>query len=126
MKRKRTSEQASTRRMMNGWTLDVANELMSARGLSRREAFRQAWACRRLLEALAQGVVEFQYRKMNGEVRRARGTLCRGVSERFDSYVPKTERKAAVEDYPKLEFAYWDLDREAFRCFSAENILVNS
>ncbi|MBE6070317.1 MAG: hypothetical protein E7211_21885, partial [Clostridium lundense] len=60
-----------SRRMMSSWTLELANWLMSEKDMTRREAFLKAHLVRRLLDGLGQGVVVFQYRKENGEIRQA-------------------------------------------------------
>ena len=68
---KSITEQKMTQRMMDRWTLELANWLMSEKDMTRREAFLKAHLVRRLLDGLGQGVVVFQYRKErteNGEV----------------------------------------------------------
>ena len=109
-----------TQRMMDRWTLELANWLMSEKDLERREAFRKAHLVRRLLDRLGRGVVVFQYRKENGEIRQARGTLCPGVSEDFDRYEYKREDADAFSRADEHGvYVYFDLDRRAFRSFAA-------
>jgi hypothetical protein len=71
-------------KLLNRWTLDLANHLIDE-GWTRKEAFKQAHLCRRLLECLGMGTVVFEYEKKDGSVRRARGTLCKGISKDFAS-----------------------------------------
>ena len=109
-----------SRRMMSSWTLELANWLMSERDMTRREAFLKAHLTRRLLDGLGQGVVVFQYRKENGEIRQARGTLCPGVSEDYDRYEYKRDDSDAFSRADERGvYVYFDLDRNAFRSFAA-------
>ena len=109
-----------SRRMMSSWTLELANWLMSERDMTRREAFLKAHQTRRLLDGLGQGVVVFQYRKENGEIRQARGTLCPGVSEDYDRYEYKRDDSDAFSRADERGvYVYFDLDRRAFRSFAA-------
>ena len=109
-----------SRRMMSSWTLELANWLMIEKDLERREAFLKAHLVRRLLDGLGQGVVVFQYRKENGEIRQARGTLCPGVSEDYDRYEYKRDDSDAFSRADERGvYVYFDLDRRAFRTFAA-------
>ena len=74
-------------KLLNRWLFDLANELIDE-GWTRKEAFKQAHLCRRLLECLGLGTVVFEYEKKDGSVRRARGTLCKGISKEFDLDAP--------------------------------------
>ena len=113
-----------SRRMMSSWTLELANWLMIEKDLERREAFLKAHLVRRLLDGLGQGVVVFQYRKENGEIRQARGTLCPGVSEDFDHYEYKRDDSDAFSRADERGvYVYFDLDRRAFRSFAAWRLI---
>ena len=113
-----------TQRMMDRWTLELANWLMSEKDMGRREAFLKAHLTRRLLDGLGQGVVMFQYRKDDGEIRQARGTLCPGVSEDFDHYEYKRDDSEAFQRADERGvYVYFDLDRNAFRSFAAARLI---
>ena len=113
-----------SRRMMSSWTLELANWLMSEKDLERREAFLKAHLARRLLDGLGQGVVVFQYRKENGEIRQARGTLCPGVSEDYDRYEYKRDDSDAFSRADERGvYVYFDLDRNAFRSFATWRLI---
>jgi hypothetical protein len=113
-----------TQRMMDRWTVELANWLMSERDMTRREAFLKAHLTRRLLDGLGQGVIVFQYRKENGELRTARGTLCPGISEDFDHYEYKRDDSDAFSRADERGvYVYFDLDRNAFRSFATWRLI---
>ena len=112
------------RLLLNSWTLELANWLIAEQGLKRREAFRKAHLTRQLLGMLGEGVVTFRYKKANGEERQARGTLCPGVSVDFDHYVYKDEdADTFTRVLRRGVYVYFDLDRRAFRSFSAKGLI---
>ena len=71
----------------------------------------------RLKKLLKAGVVEFSYKKKDGSVRKAKGTL-------KDELLPETdnddERK---KNLSKDCFYYYDLKRDDFRCFLKDNFI---
>ena len=105
-------------RLLKRWTFNLANDLIDE-GWPRKEAFKQAYLCRRLLQCLGVGKVEFEYYKKDGTVRRARGTLCKGVSKDFDYYEYKKEHQKMN---PFNVFTYYDLDATGFRTFDATRL----
>jgi len=120
MKKRKQQEERS---LLGAWVCDMANRLMneSEVPMTQSEAFRQAHLVRRLLEKLGEGEVTFLYKEKGGGLRVAFGTLCAGVDPAFDNYVHKT-----VENNHKTEtlnFTYWDLERHAFRTFSALRVM---
>ena len=76
-----------------------------------------------LTKALGEGVVVFTYKKDNGFLRRARGTLCPGIDEEYDNYKPKGTKKRNEDDIERTDFTYWDLDKHGFRTFKAERLI---
>ena len=109
-------------RLLAGWVTSLANVLMYHKYLTRSEAFRKAHLAKQLLEALGQGEVVFTFKKENGFLRRARGTLCRGISEVYDNWQPAGTKSHRDSDGDSA-FTYFDLDVEAFRSFKAENLI---
>ena len=111
------------RRLGNRWVFDCANRLIEDEGMERKNAFRQAAKAYHLLGRLGKGEVLFEYVKANGELRKARGTLCRGISSVLDSY----EFKNGRPDMGRTEsgtIVYFDLDKEEFRCLHIRNLLT--
>ena len=112
-------------------TCVLANFLVHHRGIDRSKAFKMAHAFYKAMEKLAKGLVEFYYLKDDGCIRHARGTLCDGVSEKFDEWKRKQAEKPKdkakePKDSVKHVVKYWDVDKEAFRSFKAENLLVSN
>ena len=110
---------------------EQANFLVYKRGFDRSNAFKCAHAFYRLAEWLAKGLVAFTYMKDDGSIRHAHGTLCDGVSEKFDEWKRKQAEKPKdkakePKDSVKHVVKYWDVDKEAFRSFKAENLLVSN
>ena len=113
------------RRELTCW---LANFLVNKRGFDRSKAFKCAHAIYRLTNELAKGLLEFSYMKDDGTLRHARGTLCDGVSDRFDEWKRKQaekpkDKKAESKTKPREIITYWDLDKEGFRSFRADRLI---
>ena len=124
MEKLNISADEQMRRLGNRWIFDCANQLMTDEGMERKAAFRQAVRAYHLLEQLGKGKAEFEYLKVNGEKRHARGTLCRGISAEFDNYEFKNDKP----DVGQTDFgiiAYFDLDKNEFRCLHIRNLLTS-
>ena len=124
MKKQNLSAEEQMRRLGNRWIFDCANQLMADEGMERKAAFRQAVRAYHLLEQLGKGEAEFEYLKVNGEKRHARGTLCRGISAEFDNYEFKNDKP----DVGQTDFgiiAYFDLDKNEFRSLHIRNLLIS-
>ena len=75
-----------------------------------------------LISELKKGVRLFSYRKKDGEIRKATGTLSRDIMDRYLDGVggtPKGHRKSARP----TSSAYFDLEKGEFRCFLWENFI---
>jgi hypothetical protein len=121
-KMRNVSDGEQTRRLNNRWVFDCANRLITDEGMERKRAFAQAAKAFHLLEQLGKGEVRFEYLKANGELRKARGTLCHGISPELDSYEFKDDKP----DVGQKDFGiivYFDLDKEEFRSFKAERLI---
>ena len=119
-------KEKTTKSLLGAWVCELANNLMNEceTSMTRTEAFRRAHLARELLEKLGQGKVCFQYRKQDGELREAYGTLRAGIDPVFDKYVEERrskERRSKHED--SLNFTYWDLEKNGFRTFSAARLV---
>ncbi len=137
MTAKEKKEKQELLRLKKAWVFDHANEMIEEFNMGRSEAFRQAYLVCDLLEKLGQGEVTFRYQKKDGDGRTARGTRCRGISERYDNYHYHygggsddpistgngiTQNRPRKDQYPWLDIPYWDLDKQAFRSFSIASV----
>ena len=119
---KKKSKQASTAKELSSTLMQMANWLRYKKGWNPDAATRQAWLCQHALERLGEGVVMLQYLKLDGTKRIAHGTLCRGISEAYDSYVYKGKSGVKKSEEGYFTFYYWDLDEEGFRSFNAARL----
>ena len=122
MEKQNLSADEQMRRLGNRWVFDCANQLMADENMERKDAFRQAVRAYHLLELLGKGEAEFEYLKVNGEKRHARGTLCHGISAEFDNYEFKNDKP----DVGQMDFGiivYFDLDKNEFRCLHIRNLM---
>ena len=115
-------KEKTTRSLLGAWVCELANKLYneSEKVITRTEAFRRAHRVRELLESLGMGKVTFRFEKLDGGIRVATGTLCKGIDPEFDKVVEERrskERRSKEED--SLNFTYWDLEKHGFRTFSA-------
>ena len=121
---KNISINEQVRRYVNRWIFDCANRLITEEGMERKRAFAQAKKALHLLEKLGMGEARFEYLKANGELRKARGTLCHGISSVFDNYEFKNDRSDEGQREPGV-IVYFDLDKEAFRSLHIRNLIMS-
>lgn len=93
--------------MSEAWTFVRRN------GYSMSEALHVAWLNYRLRKALKSGIVEFYFRKVNGEIRQAFGTL-------QSDKVPAT--KGTRKQYAGTQ-VFYDSDKQDWRCYKTCNLL---
>ena len=82
-KKKTMSEE---RRQLNRWVMELANYLKAEKDIDFITALHKAHLTKRLLRALGEGKVTFSYRKQDGSLRTAHGTLRHGICKAFDEY----------------------------------------
>ena len=109
------------------WRMKLANKLRWHKGMTPSEAMTVAWQCRDMLDLLRMGIVNFAYIKDNGEFRRARGTLKKGVSPEFDAWM-NHHNTSGYDSKSRNEntdgtYNYWDLDKNGFRSFHADKLV---
>ena len=90
--------------------------------MDKKAALELAHLNRELILHLGSGRVWFVYMKEDGSLREAQGTLCPGISDKFDSYEMKGDSHGKNR-WPCEEFTYWDLEKEGFRTFKASNLI---
>lgn len=100
-------------------TINLSNLMKSAWMLVKRfgftikEAMKQMWAIEKLRKAMRGGIVKFMYRKLDGTIRTAWGTL-------NDAIVPATQGERKPNE---TVVTYYDTDRSGWRCFKVANFI---
>ncbi len=74
------------------------------------DALKIAWKAAKLQVRLAAGEVKFKYRKLNGEVRSAIGTLKNMVNENTSAF-------------NGTAMFYFDVEKQGFRSFAIANLI---
>jgi len=85
-------------------------------GITFSQALTKSWAIYRLQKNMRSSVVEFRYKKIDGSIRQAFGTLIASV---IDPLIKGTEKK----HNPTL-VTYFDNQKQEFRCFKEENLIT--
>ena len=88
-------------------------------GVTMSTALRLAWKSYRLKSQMRDDVVRFAFRKLDGTVREAVGTL-------LPSIVPSYKRRTDRAHTPNFSTqAYYDMDRQSFRCYKVSCLLLS-
>ena len=122
--KERAYEMSEMQRLLCSWTMDLAAYLRSKYNMDKKRALELAHLNRELLTHLGSGRVWFVYQKLDGTMREACGTLCKGISKEFDAYKCKgTPVAKAPDKWLTEDFVYWDLEEEGFRTFKASRLI---
>ena len=121
-KTKKTYSMPEKQRLLCRWTFELAAYLQEEHNMDKKAALELAHLNRELILHLGSGRVWFVYMKEDGSLREAQGTLCPGISDKFDSYEMKGDSHGKNR-WPCEEFTYWDLEKEGFRTFKASNLI---
>ena len=92
-----------------------AHQFIKIAGLSLSEALKKAWANFKLRKAMSVGIIRFYFRKVDGSIREAYGTL-------KESIIPET---AGTDNRKKNDTiqTYFDTERQEWRCFKKMNLV---
>lgn len=93
--------------------MQMAWSFVRKNGYSMSEALKCAWANLKLKAALKVKIVEFYFKKTDGTLRQAFGTL---MSDR----VPETKGAKKTADNCQV---YFDTEKEEWRCFKKCNLI---
>ena len=100
---------------------------MSKEGIDKSNAMRLAHGAFRLHYLLQKGIVTFDFFKLNGEVRKAVGTLCPEADSNFRNYLEAKGGDHADRQSQEIEstsrMTYWDVEKEAFRSLNVANLI---
>lgn len=95
--------------------MKLAWMLVKTHHFTKEEAMKQAWMVSKLRSALRTDSVSFAYRKINGDIRYACGTL-------KPDLLPQSPRRSNRKRNETV-LAYFDQGRQSFRCFKIANLL---
>ena len=120
MKQKKAKNEEAD--LLSSWVMERANRMTTEYGVPQDEACRKAHLAKHLVELMGKGVVAFQYRKLDGTLRQARGTLCRDCSPEYDEALRRMaernpENEIEPSDNPLDTVTYWDMDKRGWRTF---------
>ena len=79
------------------------------------EALRLAWKASKIYARMLKGVAHFTFRKANGEIRNAVGTLC------DLNYHPTGN--GSHKERPADCICFWDVEKQEFRSFNAATLI---
>lgn len=94
--------------------MSLAWQMVKKNGYSMSEALKVAWQNFKLKLKMRKGIVRFYYRKVNGELREAFGTLS-------DKVVPETKETGRKAN--NTLFTYFDTERTEWRSFKIANLV---
>lgn len=92
----------------------LAWNLVKNNGFTLAEAMKQAWKNIKLTAAMLGKVVHFTFRKVDGTIREAVGTLVESLLPALKGTGRKASQNVQV---------YFDLDRKAFRSFKKDSLI---
>lgn len=96
--------------MQNAW------RFFRVTGESFSDCLKRAWQIYKLSKEMKSKTIEFFYKKVNGEVRQAFGTM---KDEVISDKIKGNDTRKKNEDL----FTYWDCEKEAFRSFKKFNLV---
>lgn len=96
--------------------MSLAWQMVKKNGFSRSEALKTAWANMKLESEMKKRIVKFYFRKVDGSVREAYGTL----NESLMPPVTATGKKAGNDTVQ----TYYDTEKGGFRCFKKANLVA--
>ena len=95
--------------------MQMAWQFVKRNGFTMAEALKAAWLNFKLKVAMAVRIVKFYFQKVDGSVREAYGTL-------DASRVPQISGNDTRKKNDTVQ-AYFDTERESWRCFKKANLL---
>lgn len=97
--------------------MKYANQLRKATEQPWRACMIKAWQLYKLAKAMREGNVTFYYYKADGTIRKAIGTL-----RNLPTGITLGGKKMTKPSYKTL--AYFDTEKQSFRCFKVENLIA--
>ena len=130
MKAKTTKERCRFGRELARKKMKLAYWLMNEEGIDKSRAMRLAHGAFRLHYLLQKGIVTFDFFKLNGEVRKAIGTLCPEADSDFKAYLEAKGDNNGDRQSQEIEstgrMTYWDVEKKGFRSLNVVNLVYIS
>ena len=127
MKAKTTKERRKIGRELARKRMKLTYWLMSEEGIDKSRAMRLAHGAFRLHYLLQKGIVTFDFFKLNGEVRKAVGTLCPEADSNFRNYLEAKGDNHGEGQSQEIEstgkITYWDVEKKGFRSLNVANLI---
>ncbi len=95
--------------------MSMAWQFVKRNGINLSEALKKAWQVFKLKAKMAKGIVRFYFRKVDGSIREAYGTL------RSD-LMPEIKGDDTRKKNDTVQ-AYYDTEKQSFRCFKLANLV---
>lgn len=95
--------------------MSLAWQMVKKNGFSMSEALKTAWANLKLKSEMKKRIVKFYFKKVDGSVREAYGTL----NEKLMPAVTGTDKRTKNDTVQ----TYFDTERGEFRCFKKANLM---
>ena len=95
--------------------MTMAWQFVKRNGINLSEALKKAWQVFKLKAKMAKGIVRFYFRKVDGTIREAYGTLRSDLMPEIKG--DDTRRKNDTTQ------TYYDTEKQAFRCFKLANLV---
>ena len=96
--------------------MQLAWQFVKRNGIELAEALRKAWQVFKLKAAMAKGIVRFYFRKVDGTIREAYGTLKAEL-------MPETKGSDNRKKNQSVQ-VYFDTEKQEFRCFKLANLVA--
>lgn len=92
--------------------MNQAWQLVKVYGFTMSEALKKAWAIYRVKAAMYKGITKFYFKKVDGTIREAYGTLATNM-------IPPTGNHG----HAKSVIPYYDTEKQDWRCFKVANLI---
>lgn len=96
--------------------MQMAWQFVKRNGMTLAEALKKAWQVFKLKAQMTKGIVRFYFRKVDGTIREAYGTLRADLMPEI-----KGEDNRRKNDTVQT---YFDTERQEFRCFKLANLVT--
>lgn len=96
--------------------MQMAWQFVKRNGMTLADALKKAWQVFKLKAQMTRGIVKFYFRKVDGTIREAYGTLRADLMPQI-----KGEDNRRKNDTVQT---YFDTERQEFRCFKLANLVT--